>query len=108
VNKAKQRGFEIRFVYVYVDTLERQLERIRFRVVKGGHDVPADKVAARRGRSFRECPWFFWQAHQAWIFDNSGAEPKLVGWKETEHLAEFSGEMIEELFDEFRDPDRWR
>lgn len=108
VNKAKQRGFEIRFVYVYVSTLERQLERIRFRVAKGGHDVPADKVAARRGRSFRECPWFFWQAHQAWIFDNSGAEPKLVGWKETEHLAEFSGEMIEELFDEFRNPDRWR
>jgi predicted ABC-type ATPase len=108
VNKAKQRGFEIRFVYVYVSTLERQLERIRFRVAKGGHDVPADKVAARRGRSFRECPWFFWQAHQAWIFDNSGAEPKLVGWKEAEHLAEFSGEMIEELFDEFRNPDRWR
>jgi predicted ABC-type ATPase len=108
VTKAKQRGFEVRLIYIYVDTLERQLERIRLRVAKGGHDVPAEKVAARRERSFNQCPWFFWQAHQAWIFDNSGTEPVLVGWKESEHLAVFSGEMSAELSTEFRDPDRWR
>lgn len=78
VLKAKERGFDIRLIYVYVDTIERQLERIRFRVAKGGHDVPADKVAARRARSFEQFSWFFWQADQAWVFDNSGAEPKLV------------------------------
>lgn len=108
VTKARERRFDVRFIYIYVDTLERQLERIRFRVAKGGHDVPADKVAARRARSFLECPWFFWNAHQAWIFDNSGAEPKLVGWKETEHLAEFSGAMIGEMSEIFRNPDLWR
>jgi len=104
--KAKVRGFDIRFIYIYVDTLERQLERIRLRVAKGGHDVPQDKVAARRKRSFLQCPWFFWNAHQAWIFDNSGSEPKLVAWKETENRARFSG-MIPELDDVFRRADLW-
>lgn len=106
VQKARERGFEVRFIYIYVDTVERQLERIRLRVAKGGHDVPAAKVVERRKRSLVQCPWFFWQAHQAWIFDNSGSEPRLVAWKETENLARFSG-MARELGDIFQAPELW-
>lgn len=97
VRKAKERGFEVRFIYVYVDTLERQLERIRLRVAKGGHDVPADKVVARRERSFEAFPWFFWEAHNALVFDNSGADLKLVATKDQPALAELSGELAPEL-----------
>lgn len=81
VSNAKEKGFDVRLIYVFVDTLKRQLDRIRQRVTKGGHDVPRDKVAARRERSFEQLPWFFWEAGQAWILDNSGAEPKLVARK---------------------------
>jgi predicted ABC-type ATPase len=97
VSKAKQRGFEFRLIYVFVDSLERQLERIRFRVAKGGHDVPADKVEARRARSFGEFSWFFWKADKAWVFDNSGSEPKLVAWKDEEDRAARSDSLIPEL-----------
>jgi predicted ABC-type ATPase len=27
-------------------------------------------------------PWFLEQADRAWLYDNSGAEPKLIGEKE--------------------------
>jgi predicted ABC-type ATPase len=81
VSTAQAKGFDVRLIYVFVDTLERQLDRIRLRVTKGGHKVPPDKVAARRERSFEQLPWFFWAADQAWILDNSDAEPKLVGRK---------------------------
>jgi predicted ABC-type ATPase len=94
VVKAKQRGFDVRLIYIYVDTIERQLERIQVRVAKGGHDVPAEKVAARRDRSFAELPWFFWRANQAWIMDNSGAEPKIVARKEDERRATVSVELL--------------
>ena len=105
VLKAKERGFDVRLIYVYVDTVERQLERIRLRVAKGGHDVPADKVAARRTRSFEEFPWFFWQADQAWVFDNSGAEPKLVAGKENENSAWYSEALAPELREQIAVPD---
>lgn len=97
VQKAFERGFEIRLIYVYLDTVDRQLERIRLRVAKGGHDVPAGKVAARRARSFNEFPWFFWRADQAWVFDNSGAEPKLVAWRDGESRIFLSGALLDEL-----------
>lgn len=78
VRLAKRKGFEIRLIYAFVDSVKIQLDRIRYRVAKGGHDVPADKVAARRIRSLEQLNWFFWQADAAWIYDNSSAEPQLV------------------------------
>ncbi len=99
VRKAKERGFEIRFIYVYLDTVQLQLERIRLRVAKGGHDVPDAKVATRRLRSFKEFSWFFWQSDRAWVFDNSGAEPELVAWKDESDSAVHSQDLISELSD---------
>jgi predicted ABC-type ATPase len=97
LRKARRRGFEIRLIYVYVDTLTRQLDRIRVRVAKGGHDVPADKVSARRTRSFAEFPWFFWEADQAWVYDNSGSEPKLVASKHQIGVAELGADLLPDL-----------
>ncbi len=78
VSKAKQHDFEICFVYVFLESADLQIERITARVAKGGHHVPDDKVRSRRERSFKQMPWFFWSADMAWVFDNSGSEPKLV------------------------------
>jgi predicted ABC-type ATPase len=100
VEKAKAHDFEICFVYVYLATVEMQLERIRARVAKGGHDVPPDKVRERRKRSFEQMPWFFLQADRAWIFDNSGGEPELVADRvqsENPHGYRDHGTLAEEL-----------
>jgi predicted ABC-type ATPase len=83
VEKAKSRGFEIRLIYVYVTSVEKQLERIRLRVAKGGHDVPEDKVRDRRNRSIEQLGWFFEAADNVWIYDNSASEPVLVARKLT-------------------------
>ncbi|EZP56738.1 AAA family ATPase [Sphingomonas sp. RIT328] len=86
VEKAKARGFEVRLIYVFVATAEIQLERIALRVAKGGHDVPPPKVYARRARSFDQLGWFLEAADAAWLFDNSGAAPRLVGRKQDDLL----------------------
>ncbi len=91
VEKAHKHGFEVRLIYIYVDSVKRQLERIQYRVAKGGHDVPADKVAARRDRSFEQLEWFFEQADLAWVFDNSLSEPRLVARKEPGQITIQSG-----------------
>ncbi|HET9637969.1 MAG TPA: AAA family ATPase [Allosphingosinicella sp.] len=99
VREAHRRGFEVRLIYVYVDTLPRQLDRIRKRVAKGGHGVPADKVAARRARSFAQFPWFFWEADQAWVYDNSASEPKLVASKDQIGVAILGEDLLPDLRD---------
>jgi predicted ABC-type ATPase len=81
VEAAKSLGFAVWFLYVVLDSPERSIERIKFRVAKGGHPVPDDKVRERYKRSLEQFPWFLEQADKAWIWDNSGAEPKTIGEK---------------------------
>lgn len=102
VEKAKAHDFEVCLVYVYLQTAEMQLERIKARVVKGGHDVPPDKVRDRRKRSFDQLPWFFSQAERAWILDNSGESPAVVAIRDKNENLGFSFDtdlILGELFD---------
>jgi predicted ABC-type ATPase len=68
-------------VYVVLDSPQRNIERVRLRVRKGGHDVPDEKVRSRYTRSLEQLPWFLDRADEAWIYDNSGAEPRRIGEK---------------------------
>ncbi|MFZ1921788.1 MAG: zeta toxin family protein [Xanthobacteraceae bacterium] len=80
VRAAKRRGFEIRLIYVILETPDLNVERVRLRVRKGGHDVPVEKVRERWARSLRQLPWFLNQADWALIFDNS-RKLRIVGRK---------------------------
>jgi predicted ABC-type ATPase len=81
VLEAKLLRFEVRLTYVILASPEQNVERVRLRVAKGGHDVATDRIIARYARSLDQLPWFLDQADQASIFDNSGASPRLIGQK---------------------------
>ena len=78
---AKERHFEICVIYILLRAVALHIERVRLRVAKGGHDVPTDKIVARRRRSLEQLPWFLDAADRAWLYDNSGTEPRLIGTK---------------------------
>lgn len=90
-------------VYIFVRSLELQLDRIKLRVAKGGHAVPKDKVRERRERSFDQLSWFFAASDAAWIFDNSGAEPELVGGKMGQDIT-LSNKLPTELMQRLASP----
>jgi predicted ABC-type ATPase len=87
VQVAKQRGFELRLLYVMLGSVEQNIARVRLRVAKGGHAVPEDRIIARHRRSLDQLPWFLDAADWARIYDNSDAAPRLVGTK--------TGDLIE-------------
>lgn len=81
VDLAKGIGFAVWFLYVVLDDPERNVQRVRLRVLKGGHDVPRDRILERHARSLAQMPWFLEAADRAYLFDNSGEQPRLVGQK---------------------------
>ncbi len=96
VTKAQRLGFKVHFIYVILRDVQMQLDRIRYRVEKGGHDVPADKVRSRRTRSIVQALWFMDLADRFWVFDNSGAELGLIGEGDGEE-ASFSSKAPPDL-----------
>jgi len=82
VVEAKKKGFEIRLIYVVLDDVEKNVERVRQRVDKGGHDVPEDRIRVRYNRSLNQLPWFLNHADKAFLYDNSNIQPRLMAKKE--------------------------
>jgi predicted ABC-type ATPase len=97
IEEARERGFEIRMLYVVLETVELQLERIRLRVEEGGHDVPAEKVFARRSRSFDQLTLFCQHLDRLMIFDNSGTSPRLAAYKRHKKPLHIVGALPDDL-----------
>jgi len=89
VTKAKKLKFNIKLCYVVLDSPDRNVERVRQRVAKGGHDVPEQKIRERYFRSLEQLPWFAGQADELWIYDNSGAKLKLIADKDRNRIRLF-------------------
>ena len=94
--------FEILLVYVLLRSPELHVARVRLRVKKGGHAVPKNKILSRRKRSLQQLPWFLQNADLAWLYDNSGATPHLVGIKRN-RIVVLGSNALPELKEAVRD-----
>jgi len=57
------------------------IERVAHRFRHGGHDVPAERIVARRQRSRELFAWFAKEADQVFVFDNSTSSPTVAAVK---------------------------
>lgn len=57
---AKDAGFEIIIVFIYLDSADTSLARVQERVRRGGHDVPEEDIRRR----FRRCFHNFWHRYR--------------------------------------------
>jgi predicted ABC-type ATPase len=99
VRLAKRQGFRVRMIYVVLRTAELNVERVKLRVAKGGHDVPLESILDRRRRSFGELPWFLTHVDDVEVLDNSGAEPVVVARKSEDIIEIYGDELPPELQD---------
>lgn len=78
MKEAKDRGYRVYLYFVATDDPAINLDRVRRRVMQGGHPVPDDKVRKRYGESIELMSEACDVAHRAYIFDNSGSSHKLL------------------------------
>lgn len=98
VGEAKAHGFAVRVIFVFLSDPDLNVERVRIRVEKGGHDVPEDRIRSRWTRSFRQFAWFLGEADRVDVFENSGATPTHVMSKVGDTLT-LMDDLIPELDD---------
>lgn len=75
---ARNRGFEIHFAFVCLDSPERCITRVRNRVARGGHFVPDADVRRRYHRSLVNMAEVLKLADTSKIYDNSGDAHRLI------------------------------
>src|SRR4030095_1177042 len=79
----KQSGYELHFFYLWVHTVSLALDRVKSRVLQGGHDVPEEVVRRRFDRSLRNFLLRYRFLADSWMFfDNKGSTPAIVAFQE--------------------------
>ena len=79
--RAKQAGYTIRLYYVGLDTAEESLRRIKNRVERGGHDIPAKDVQARFAHRFADVAKILPYCDEAKFFDNNNGFVQVAEYR---------------------------
>lgn len=101
----KERGYEIHMFYLWAPSVELTLQRIRERVLRGGHDVAETVVRRRFARSLRN----FWERYRPladeWIlFDSSTAAPLTIAKEVEGRLRIIESKSYNEIVRSFGQP----
>jgi predicted ABC-type ATPase len=89
LKEAREKGYEINLIYVFLNTIELNIARIKNRVLLGGHDVPTEDVVRRYHKSIKNF-WAIAAIVDFWKLYHNGNN----GCVET---ANGSGELVEVL-----------
>jgi len=79
LRQAKKDGYRIRIYFLFLNSVSKNLQRIKKRVSLGGHHIPTDAVRRRQPRCFENF-WLLYRtlADDWYVFDNSAKSPALV------------------------------
>lgn len=78
--RAKQAGFFVRLFFICTSSPTINASRIAGRVMKGGHDVPIQKIVSRYEKSIVNCIFLSHAVDRLYVYDNSidGADAQLL------------------------------
>ncbi|MDF5723655.1 MAG: zeta toxin family protein [Rhizonema sp. PD37] len=71
MREAKQKGWVVNLIYIGIDNVEVNIDRVAQRVVEGGHNVPIEDIRRRYERSLQNLPIALQLADNVSIYDNS-------------------------------------
>jgi predicted ABC-type ATPase len=78
-------GYHVKIVFLSLPDAELAIARVAARVAQGGHDVPEDAIRRRFKTGLDNFRRIYRLLADAWVlYDNSGAQPVLLEWGETE------------------------
>jgi len=77
MRKANEAGFKVYLYFIATKDPEINKDRVKTRVKKGGHSVPAERIESRYYRSLDQLLPAVHLAYHAFMFDNSGEEPVM-------------------------------
>jgi predicted ABC-type ATPase len=79
LNNAREQAYAVKLFYLWLPSVTVAIRRVRERVRKGGHAVPAADIRRRYTRSLHNLVRHYLPLADEWtIFDNAGREPRVV------------------------------
>lgn len=78
----RKAGWNVTLLYLYIPGIAFSAQRVRQRVLKGGHDIPHEDIVRRYPRSIRNLFAYADVCDKTMCFDNTGNQVVLIFEKE--------------------------
>jgi len=79
IKKAKSIGYDVTLVFFYLDSENLAIERVKNRVIEGGHDIPKPVIIRRYFSGLRNLFTLYTPICDYWmLFDNSKLQSELI------------------------------
>lgn len=78
IKLANKLGYKTYLYFICTDDFEKNIDRVKIRVSKGGHDVDEAKIESRYFKTLKNLADAIKLVHRAYLFDNSGKRLTLL------------------------------
>jgi predicted ABC-type ATPase len=78
LDTAKKLGFKTYLYFICTDDYEKNIDRVKLRVAKGGHNVDVDRIQKRYFKTLENLSDAIKIVDRAFLFDNSGKKMDLL------------------------------
>jgi predicted ABC-type ATPase len=93
INLAKQKGYTVTLLYFWLNDVNLAIERVKTRVIAGGHNIPEETIRRRYYRGINNLTKKFIALCDYWIVINNSRRPFTF-------VAEGKGEIEVRIYDE--------
>ena len=84
IKKAQELNYFIRLYYIGVNSVDESLRRIKNRVEKGGHNIPANDVERRYNKRFEDLSEILPYCNEVKFYDNENGFTEIAEYKNGE------------------------
>ncbi len=85
IREAKANGYTTVLLFFRLQSIELAKERVRVRVIEGGHSIEADVIERRYKNGIKNLFELYWnEPDKLYIFDNTNGSPELIAEKTEE------------------------
>jgi predicted ABC-type ATPase len=78
IEKAKTNGFDVTLFFVYLESAAMAIDRVAFRVKKGGHHIPKDVIERRYSKGIINLPKYATIVKNWYLLNNSGDQYLMI------------------------------
>ena len=80
IEKARSFNYQVTLIFFWLNSVELAKERVKQRVLKGGHSIPPEVIERRYKKGILHLPIYIEKCDNWFIFDNSN-KSKLIARK---------------------------
>lgn len=82
IKEAQDREYNVTLLFFWLQNVDLAIERVKTRVVEGGHNIPKDVIKRRYSNGIKNLFEIYVSiVDEVMIFDNSGIKPELIAEK---------------------------